>query len=95
MDMDGKNVKQITSGLGYDGGAFFSPDGSKIVFRASRPTSEEEANEYKALLKEGLVAPTNMEIYICNIFCTSLVFTMTIFGISVLKSDHGYYYEVF
>jgi Tol biopolymer transport system component len=66
MDMEGKNVKQITSGLGYDGGAFFSPDGSKIVFRASRPTSEEEANEYKALLKEGLVAPTNMEIYICN-----------------------------
>lgn len=66
MDMEGKNVKQITSGLGYDGGAFFSPDGSKIVFRASRPASTEEADEYKTLLKEGLVAPTNMEIYICN-----------------------------
>lgn len=67
MDIDGKNVKQITSGLGYDGGAFFSPDGSKIVFRASRPSTEQEISEYKELLSQGLVAPTNMEIYTCNV----------------------------
>lgn len=67
MDIDGKNMKQITSGLGYDGGAFFSPDGKKIVFRASRPETETEINEYKELLKQGLVAPTNMEIYTCNV----------------------------
>ena len=67
MDIDGKNQKQITSGLGYDGGAFFSPDGKKIVFRASRPTGEEEVKEYKELLTKGLVAPTNMEIYTCNV----------------------------
>jgi TolB protein len=67
MDIDGKNVKQITNGLGYDGGAFFSPDGKKIVFRASRPTTEEEIKEYKDYLAQGLVAPTNMEIYTCNI----------------------------
>ncbi len=66
MDMDGKNVKQITFGLGYDGGAFFSPDGKQIVFRASRPTTEEEIKDYKELLEQGLVAPTNMEIYTCN-----------------------------
>lgn len=67
MDIDGKNQKQITFGLGYDGGAFFSPDGKKIVFRASRPTSEQEIAEYKELLSQGLVAPTNMEIYTCNV----------------------------
>lgn len=67
MDIDGKNQKQITSGLGYDGGAFFSSDGKKLVFRASRPKTEEEIAEYKLLLKEHLVAPTNMEIYTCNI----------------------------
>lgn len=67
MDIDGKNQKQITSGLGYDGGAFFSPDGKELVFRASRPETEEEQKEYKELLKEHLVAPTNMEIYTCNI----------------------------
>jgi len=66
MDIDGKNQKQITSGLGYDGGAFFSPDGKELVFRASRPQTGEEQDEYKSLLKDHLVAPTNMEIYICN-----------------------------
>jgi len=72
MDIDGKNQKQITTGLGYDGGAFFSPDGKKLVFRASRLQTEEEVNEYKTLLKEHLVAPTNMEIYTCNVDGTDL-----------------------
>jgi Tol biopolymer transport system component len=67
MDIDGKNQKQITFGLGYDGGAFFSPDGKKLVFRASRPTEETEVKEYKELLLKGLVAPTTMELYTCNI----------------------------
>jgi TolB protein len=66
MDLDGSNQKQITFDLGYDGGAFYSPDGSKIVFRASRPQSAEEIKEYQDLLKQGLVAPTNMEIFTCN-----------------------------
>lgn len=67
MDIDGKNQKQITSGLGYDGGAFFSPDGKRLVFRASRPTTEAEIKEYKDYLAQHLVAPTNMEIYTCNV----------------------------
>lgn len=67
MDLDGSNKKQVTDGLGYDGGAFFSPDGQKLVFRASRPQSKEEIAEYKALLAQGLVKPTNMEIYVCNV----------------------------
>ena len=67
MDIDGNNQKQITFGLGYDGGAFFSPDGKRLVFRASRPTEETEVKEYKELLAQGLVAPTTMEIYTCNV----------------------------
>ena len=66
-NIDGSNVKQVTSGLGYDGGAFFSPDSRQLVFRASRPQTTEAVKEYKDLLKEGLVAPTNMEIYTCNV----------------------------
>lgn len=66
MDINGNNVKQITFGLGYDGGAFFSPDGKKIIFRASRPKTEEEVKTYKDLLAEGLVMPTQMELFICN-----------------------------
>ncbi|MFY8020429.1 MAG: TolB family protein, partial [Bacteroidia bacterium] len=67
MNIDGSDIKQITFGLGYDGGAFFSPDGKKLVFRASRPQTEEEIRDYKELLANGLVAPTNMEIYTCNV----------------------------
>ncbi len=66
MDIDGKNQKQITTGLGYDGGAFFSPDSKQLVFRASRPTTDEAIKDYKDLLAQNLVAPTNMEIYTCN-----------------------------
>jgi len=67
MNADGSDQKQVTTGLGYDGGAFFSPDGKKLVFRASRPQTSEEITEYKSYLSQGLVAPTNMEIYTCNL----------------------------
>ena len=67
MNIDGTEVKQITHELGYDGGAFFSPDGTKLVFRSSRPKTDKEIKEYKELLADGLVMPTNMELYICNV----------------------------
>ncbi len=66
MNIDGNNVKQITRELGYDGGAWFSPDGKKIVWRASRPKAETEVKEYKDLLKQGLVMPTQMEVFIAD-----------------------------
>jgi Tol biopolymer transport system component len=67
MDIDGENKRQITTELGYDGGAFFSPDSKKLIFRSSRPKTEEEIAKYKAFLAEGLVAPTNMELYTVNV----------------------------
>lgn len=67
MDINGKNLKQLTFGLGYDGGAFFSHDSKKLVFRSSRPKTDAEIKEYRDLLAENLVAPTNMEIYTMNI----------------------------
>jgi Tol biopolymer transport system component len=67
MNIDGTNVKQVTKELGYDGGAFFSPDGKKLVFRASRPKTDEEKKEYLDYLKQGLVAPTSMELFTCNV----------------------------
>ncbi|WP_136666727.1 M20/M25/M40 family metallo-hydrolase [Flavobacterium sp. H122] len=72
MNIDGTNLKQITSGLGYDGGCFFSHDSKKLVFRSSRPKTEVEIKEYKDLLAENLVMPTNMEIYTCNVDGTDL-----------------------
>lgn len=67
MKIDGTDLKQVTNELGYDGGAFFSPDGNKLVYRASRPRRPAEVTEYTELLMQGLVAPTEMEIYTCNL----------------------------
>jgi len=66
MDLDGSHVKRITNKLGYDGGAWFSPDGNQIVWRCSRPDVVEEKNAYRRLLRQQLVAPTKMEVWIAN-----------------------------
>jgi TolB protein len=66
MDLSSGETKQITHELGYDGGAWFSADGKKIVWRASRPKTEAQIKEYKDLLKDGLVAPTQMEVFVAN-----------------------------
>jgi Tol biopolymer transport system component len=65
MDADGSNVAQLTDLPGYDGGAFFSPDCTQIVWRASRPQGA-ELDEYRALLAEGLVRPSRLEIFVAN-----------------------------
>ena len=65
MDADGGNVKRLTNTKGYDGGAFFNADCSKIVWRASRPTGEKLA-DYERLLAQGLVRPTKLELYVAN-----------------------------
>ncbi|MEM8599350.1 MAG: hypothetical protein AAGF99_05480 [Bacteroidota bacterium] len=65
-DLETGDDLQLTSGLGYDGGAFFSPDGTKLVWRSSRPAEGEQADTYRELLAQGLVQPTNMDIYVAN-----------------------------
>ena len=65
MDADGKNLKQLTNLPGYDGGAFFSNDCTKIVWRSSRPQGK-DLEEYKALLAQKLVKPTKMDLYVAN-----------------------------
>lgn len=66
MDRDGKNVKRLTNTPGYDGGAFFNRDCSKIVWRASRPKPGKELEDFQSLLKQGLVRPTKLELFVAN-----------------------------
>jgi TolB protein len=67
MDTNGENLKRLTYTPGYDGGAFYSHDGKKIVWRANRPRGQDLQN-YLTLLSLGLVEPVNypMDIYIMN-----------------------------
>jgi Tol biopolymer transport system component len=62
MDEAG-SVRRLTDDPGYDGGAAFSPDCSEIVWRASRHQGG-DLEEYRRLLKDGLVRPHVLEIYI-------------------------------
>ena len=64
--------KQLTSGLGYDGGAFFSHDSKKLYFVLLDQKTDAEIKEYKDYLAQNLVAPTNMEIYTINADGTDL-----------------------
>jgi len=66
MRLDGTGLVRLTDALGYDGGAFFSADGKRIVYRASRPAGEAEAVEYRALLARKLVRPGKLEIFTMN-----------------------------
>ena len=66
MNADGSNVRRLTDGIGYDGGPFFSPDGSKIVYRTRHPVDPQEIADYQALLADGLVRPSALEIWVMD-----------------------------
>jgi Tol biopolymer transport system component len=61
----GSTITRITDEPGYDGGAFFSPDCSKLVWRASRPEGQDLEN-YWALLKDNKVRPSTMELFVAK-----------------------------
>jgi TolB protein len=67
MDADGSNVRRLTDEPGYDGGPFFSADGKQIVYRAYHPIDPRELQDYRALLAQGLVRPTKLDIYVMNV----------------------------
>ena len=66
MNLDGSNVTRLTDSLGYDGGPFFSPDGTKIVYRAHYPETEEQIADYKALLADNKIRPSQLEVYVMD-----------------------------
>lgn len=66
MDGNGKHVRRLTNELGYDGGPFWSSDGRQIVYRAYHPQTEKEKADYVGLLKQNLIRPTTLEIWVMN-----------------------------
>lgn len=65
-EMETGDLLQLTDGLGYDGGAFFSRDSQHIVWRASRPTGD-AATVYQDLLSKNLVEPSALNIFMADI----------------------------
>ena len=62
---DDGTITRLTHTPGYDGGAFYSPDCSEIVFRGFHPEGE-ALDDFRRLLAQGLVRPTIMELYVMN-----------------------------
>jgi Tol biopolymer transport system component len=99
MNLDGSNKTQITKTYGYDGGAVFSRDGKKIVYRAGHPTTSETKQKYADLIKENLTSPMKMELFIAdadgrnskqitNFGCASFAPTFTPDGKQILFSSN-------
>ncbi len=63
---DGTGLKRLTTTKGYDGGAFFSPDGKRIVYRANHPEGADELAKYEEIIKDHLVRPTRLELFVMN-----------------------------
>jgi Tol biopolymer transport system component len=56
----------LTNEIGYDGGPFYSRDGRQIVYRAYHPQTEKEKSDYLSLLKQNLIRPTTLELWVMN-----------------------------
>ena len=99
MRPDGSEKKQITTDIGYDGGAVFSRDGKKLVWRANHPSTPEALERYKTLLAENTTAPMKMELVVAdangahastitNFGCASFAPTFTPDGKKILFSSN-------
>lgn len=64
MDADGSNVQQLTFSPGYDGGPFFSPDNTQVLWRRFNPdgnsaeiwTMDVDGSNQRQLTADGMVA---------------------------------------
>jgi TolB protein len=65
-DLNGKNIIRLTNEIGYDGGPFVSWDGKKIVWRRDVVDNDAEKADYLTLLKEHLVRPSKLEIWVMD-----------------------------
>jgi Tol biopolymer transport system component len=64
--VDGADLRRLTHEVGYDGGPFFSPDGSKIVYRAHHPDDPAEIADYQRLLAQGLIRPGLVDVWVMD-----------------------------
>jgi TolB protein len=102
MNLDGGSKKRITTAEGYDGGAVFSRDGKKIVWRANHPGTPETLASYRSLIKENLTTPMKMELFVAdadgsnqkqitNFGCASFAPAFTPDGTQILFSSNKHH----
>jgi TolB protein len=65
-NLEGGDLKRLTTEEGYDGGPFVSWDSKKIVFRRDLIENDSEREDYRKLHAEHLVRPGKLEIWIMD-----------------------------
>ncbi len=63
MNLDGTDARKVKHRRGYAGGAVFTTDGQWLVYRAFYPRNAAEQEEFDRLLRDRLLHPVNLEIY--------------------------------
>jgi TolB protein len=66
MKGDGSDVRRLTTRQGPDGGPFFSWDGKRVAFRGRELGVGTELDDYRALLKQALWRPTQLELFVMD-----------------------------
>ncbi|HSC27662.1 MAG TPA: hypothetical protein VLD67_10330, partial [Vicinamibacterales bacterium] len=88
MKADGSDVRRLTNLPGPDGGPFFSFDGRRIAFRGRHPGPGPELDDYRALLKEGLWRPTELELFVMDLDGSNLRQVTKLGGANFAPSWH-------
>lgn len=64
MNIDGTGLRRLTWTLGYDGGPFFSPKGTYIIYRGHHPIGREEVEHVRELNAREVVSPMRLELWV-------------------------------
>jgi Tol biopolymer transport system component len=64
MNIDGSGLVRLTRTLGYDGGPFFSPKGTYIIYRSHHPVGKDEVDRARMLTANEVVSPMRLEIWV-------------------------------
>jgi hypothetical protein len=64
LNLRTKRIRRLTTEIGYNDGPFYSWDGRYIVYRAYHPYTNEEIKEFQDLLRQRLVRPSKLELWV-------------------------------
>jgi len=66
MDADGGNVTRLTDRVGYDGGPWWSPDGTKIAWRAWYPETPEEKALWADCMANDYIVAVPLDLWVMD-----------------------------